>query len=179
MYFEEKTIESKPIFKGRIIEVKVDRVLLPGGQESTREIVLHAGAVAIVAIDDQENLYLVRQYRKPLEKTLLEIPAGTLEEGEEPLHCAQRELEEEVGMKAERWEKLLSYYSAPGFCNELLHIFLATGLTPGVVHLDADEFVERVIMPLDQAVKAIETGQIADGKSIIGIQCWLNRRAAK
>jgi len=154
-------------------------VLLPGGEESTREIVLHAGAVAIVAIDDDDNLYMVRQYRKPLERTLVEIPAGTMEEGEEPLQCAQRELEEEVGMKAEHWEKLLSYYSAPGFCNECLHLFLATGLTPGVAHLDADEFVERVVMPLDQAAKAVESGEIADGKSIIGILCLLNRRAAK
>ncbi|MGI6469016.1 MAG: NUDIX hydrolase [Syntrophomonadaceae bacterium] len=153
-------------------------MLLPGGEESTREIVLHAGAVAIVAIDDDDNLYMVRQYRKPVEKTLVEIPAGTLEEGEDPLHCAQRELEEEVGMKAKHWEKLVSYYSAPGFCNEHMHLFLATGLTPGTVHLDADEFVERVIMPLDEAAKAMASGEIMDGKSIIGIQYLLNRRAA-
>jgi ADP-ribose pyrophosphatase len=174
---EEKTIQSRSVFKGRIVEVRVDKVLLPGGEESTREIVLHAGAVAIVAIDDDDNLYMVRQYRKPVEKTLVEIPAGTLEEGEDPLHCAQRELEEEVGMKAKHWEKLVSYYSAPGFCNEHMHLFLATGLTPGTVHLDADEFVERVIMPLDEAAKAMASGEIMDGKSIIGIQYLLNRRA--
>lgn len=179
MHLEEKTIASTSVFKGRIIEVKVDQVRLPNGEQSTREIVLHAGAVAIVALDDEQNLYLVRQYRKPLERTLLEIPAGTLESGEEPLQCAQRELEEETGLQAEHWEKLLSYYSAPGFCNEVLHIFLATGLRPGARHLDCDEFVETVIMPLQQAYQAVNEAQLVDGKSIIGIQCLQTREVAK
>lgn len=178
MHLEEKTIESQSIFKGRIIEVKLDRVRLPDGKESTRELVLHAGAVAIIAIDAADSVYLVRQYRKPLERALIEIPAGTLEAGEDPLHCAQRELEEEIGMKAEHWVKLLSYYSAPGFCNEVLHIFMATGLTAGQTHLDCDEFVETVVMPLEKAYEAISQGQIVDGKSIIAIQTVQLLRAA-
>lgn len=179
MHLEEKTIASQSIFKGRIIEVKLDRVLLPDGNESTRELVLHAGAVAIIAIDAEDNIYLVRQYRKPLERILTEIPAGTLEAGEDPLHCAQRELEEEVGMRAEHWQKLLSYYSAPGFCNEVLHIFLATGLTAGKSNPDCDEFVEAVVMPLKRAYEAISQGQIVDGKSIIAIQTVQLLRAAR
>ncbi len=180
MHLEEKTIESKPIFKGRIIEVKLDRVLLPDGQESSREIVLHAGAVAIIAIDSEDKLYLVRQYRKPIEKTLLELPAGTLEAGEDPLHCARRELAEETGMNAASWKKLISYYSAPGFCNEILHIFLAEGLFyGGGIHTDQDEFVETVTMPFQQACEAVARGEIVDGKSIIAIQMLQLQRAAQ
>lgn len=171
MHLEEKTIASTRVFKGRIIEVKVDEVRLPNGEKSTREIVLHTGAVAIVALDEEHNLHLVRQYRKPLEKAILEIPAGTLEAGEEPLTCAQRELEEETGLKAAKWQHLLTYYSAPGFCTEIMHLFLATGLSPGTGHLDRDEFVERVSMPLQEAYQAIKEAKIVDGKSIVGIQC--------
>lgn len=138
---------------------------------------MHAGAVAIIAIDDEDNLYLVRQYRKPLERTLIEVPAGTLEAGENPLDCARRELEEETGMKAAHWERLISYYSAPGFCNEILHIFLATGLHAGSTHPDQDEFVELVTMPLLQAYKAVAKGEIVDGKSIIAIQMVQLKRA--
>lgn len=170
MNFEEKTIASQLVFKGRIIEVRVDRVSLPNGQESTREIVMHGGAVAVVPLDEQGNIWMVRQYRKPIEKVMLEIPAGTLERGEDPLVCARRELQEETGMTAKQWEKVTSYYSAPGFCNEILHIFLATGLEHGVSHPDDDEFVETVRVPLGSAYEMIFCGDIADGKSIIGIQ---------
>jgi len=174
MNFEEKTIKSQDIFSGRIIKVRVDTVSLPDGRESTREIVEHAGAVAIVAVDDANNIYLVRQYRKPVENVLLEIPAGTMEPDEEILVCAQRELEEETGLRAGSWEKILSYYSAPGFCNEKLHLFLAWDLTAGEKNPDADEFLENVSIPLKEAYRMIFTGQIVDGKSIIGIQYAFN-----
>ncbi|MDD3023998.1 MAG: NUDIX hydrolase [Syntrophomonadaceae bacterium] len=170
MQLGEKTISSREVFSGRIIKLRVDSVTLPDGNISTREIVEHSGAVAIVAVDNGNMLWMVRQYRRPLEKVLLEIPAGTLEEGEDPLSCAQRELAEETGLRAENWEKILEYYSVPGFCDEKLHLFLATELTEGQSNLDHDEFLEVDRIPLQQAYDSIFAGQIADGKSIIGIQ---------
>ncbi|MGS0764062.1 NUDIX domain-containing protein [Syntrophomonas curvata] len=175
MKFEEKTIKSEDIFSGRIIKVRVDTVSLPDGRESTREIVEHAGAVAIVALDDENNIRLVRQYRKPVEQVLLEIPAGTMEADEEALSCAQRELAEETGLQAAVWERILSYYSAPGFSDEELHLYLARDLTSGECSPDSDEFLESVSIPLNEAYRMIFTGQIVDGKSIIGIQYAFNR----
>lgn len=170
MNFKEETISSKNIFKGRILQLRVDTVRLPNSKESTREIVEHAGAVAILALDDAGNIILVRQYRKAVEQLLLEIPAGTLEVGEDPLVCAQRELREETGFSADCWEEILSYYSAPGFCNEKLHIYLAKGLREGQMDTDEDEFVETVRMPLPKAYEMIFSGEIIDGKSIIALQ---------
>src|SRR5665647_1488313 len=128
MDFEEKTVSSREIFQGKIVKLRVDTVVLPDSRQSTREVVEHAGAVAIVALDENRNIIMVRQYRKPVEEVLLEIPAGTLEANEDPLLCAQRELQEETGFTAEHWQKILAYYSAPGFCNERLHLYLASGL---------------------------------------------------
>jgi ADP-ribose pyrophosphatase len=170
MDFTEKTLESQRIFAGRIIKVRVDTVTLPDGRQSTREVVEHSGAVAIIALDNDNNIIMVRQYRKPVEGLLLEIPAGTMEENEEPLVCAQRELKEETGFTADHWEKILSYYSAPGFTDEYLHLYLASGLTGGEKALDIDEFVETIHLPLQDAYNKIFDGQIVDGKSIIGIQ---------
>lgn len=166
----EKTISSQQIFAGRIINVKVDTVKLPDGTTSTREIVAHAGAVAVIPVDQDGSVWLVRQYRKPVEKVLLEIPAGTMEPGENPQDCAVRELEEETGLSAAVWEPILSYYSAPGFCDEQLHLYLARDLKTGTSHTDRDEFVEVVKMSLDDAYQAIFSGEIIDGKSIIAIQ---------
>jgi len=170
MDLTEKTIGTKEIFTGRIIKVRVDTVRLPDGGESTREVVEHAGAVGVVAVDNDNNIIMVRQYRKPVEGVLLEIPAGTMEKGEDPLLCAQRELKEETGFTAEHWNKILSYYSAPGFTDEYLHLYLASDLTGGEIALDDDEFVETVRLPLSEAYRMIFEGHIADGKSIIGIQ---------
>ncbi|HOQ09100.1 MAG TPA: NUDIX hydrolase [Syntrophomonadaceae bacterium] len=166
----EKTISSQQIFAGRIINVRVDTVELPDGSTSTREIVAHAGAVAILPVDKDGTVWLVRQYRKPVEKVLLEIPAGTMEPGEEPRDCAIRELEEETGLQAAVWEPIVSYYSAPGFCDEQLHLYLARDLSRGSSHTDRDEFVEVVKMSLAEAYEAIFKGEIIDGKSIIAIQ---------
>ncbi|NLW90471.1 MAG: NUDIX hydrolase [Syntrophomonadaceae bacterium] len=170
MDLKEVTKDSKEIFKGRILRLRVDTVELPDGSQGTREIVEHNGAVAIIALDDEGRLKMVRQYRKAAEMIMLEIPAGTLETGEDPLDCARRELEEETGLKARHWEKILSYYSAPGFCNEVLHLYLARDLYPGEKNPDEDEFLELVDITLEQAYHMIFQGQICDGKSIIGIQ---------
>lgn len=176
MNFEEKTIRSQDIFSGRIVKLKVDTVRLPDGRESTREIIEHAGAVAIVALNKEGQIIMVRQYRKPVEQVLLEIPAGTMEKGEDPLLCAQRELREETGYTAGNWEKILSYYSAPGFTDEQLHLYMATDLSDGDTQPDEDEFVETAILPLEKAYQLIFDGQIIDGKSIIGIQYALRGR---
>jgi len=170
MDFTEKTLETQKIFSGRIIDVRVDTVSLPDGRKTTREVVEHSGAVAIVAVDDDNNIILVRQYRKPVEGVLLEIPAGTMEKDEEPLECAKRELREETGFTAQHWEKILSYYSAPGFTDEYLHLYMAESLTGGEIELDHDEFVETIRVPLQEAHQLIFQGKIVDGKSIIGIQ---------
>lgn len=175
MDLKEITKDSKEIFSGKILRLRVDTVELPDGSEGTREIVDHNGAVAIIALDDNRNLKMVRQYRKAAELTMLEIPAGTLETGEDPLDCARRELEEETGFRARQWEKILSYYSAPGFCNEVLHLYLASDLYPGKKNPDEDEFLEVADISLDQAYDMIFQGQICDGKSIIGIQYAYHR----
>ena len=170
MDFEEKTIDSKEIYNGRVIKLRVDKVSLPDSRQSTREIIEHPGAVAIIALDEQENVIMVRQYRKSAEQVMLEIPAGTREADEDPLLCAQRELQEETGFTADHWQKILSYYSAPGFCTEYLHIYSASGLHQGEGHTDDDEFVEMVRIPLREAYQMIFSGEIKDGKSIIGLQ---------
>ncbi len=175
MDLTEKTLETREIFSGRIIKVRVDTVSLPDGQQSTREVVEHAGAVAVVTLDNDNNIIMVRQYRKPVEMVLMEIPAGTMEKDEDPLMCAQRELREETGYSADHWDKILSYYSAPGFSDEYLHLYLATGLTEGEIDLDEDEYVETVHLPLKEAWRMIFTGEIVDGKSIIGIQYAMSR----
>ena len=169
MDFTEKTLESRRIFEGRVIKVRVDRVSLPGGQESEREIVEHLGAVAMVPVDARGRVYLVRQYRKPMEKMLLEIPAGKLEPGENPLECARRELTEEIGFFPGKIDKLTFYYSSPGFSNEGIHLYLATELvrqdTPG----EEDEFLEVLTMPLTEALDMVMSGEIEDGKTISGL----------
>ena len=127
---QERTISSERVYEGKIIGVRVDTVELPSGRETKREIVEHSGATAIVAVDSEGDVLLVRQYRKPVEKALLEIPAGGIEAGEDPLDCARRELAEETGFAAGRWDKLGIFYTTPGFCTEEMHVFLATGLEP-------------------------------------------------
>ncbi len=172
----EPTISSHPIYKGRIVSLRVDEVRLANGQIRQREIVEHGGAVAIVAVDDQDRVLLVRQFRKPVERFLLEIPAGTLEDGEEPDACARRELIEETGHTAERVERLVGFYSAPGFCTEYLHVYLATGLREGAASPEEDESIELVREPVSRALELIESGQIQDAKSQVGLLAYLVRR---
>lgn len=174
--FEEKTITSKKIFDGKIIKLFVDEVVLPNGQQSKREIVKHPGAVAVVAITNEDKLVLVKQYRKALEKTTLEIPAGKLEAGEEPVECAIRELEEETGYRAKHVQPLYSFYTSPGFADEIIHLFWAEDLEQGVVQLDQDEFVDLVEYSLEECVAAIEANQICDAKTILAVHLWKQKR---
>lgn len=169
MDFYEKTIASEEVFAGRIIKVRVDTVELPNGNTSTREIVSHPGGVGIIAMDEEQNVYMVRQFRKPHERTLLEIPAGKLDEGEDPRECGIRELEEETGMCAHSFELLSAFYPSVGFSAETIYLYLATDLYPGRVHLDEDEFLETEKIPLDTLVQMVMDGQIKDAKTMIAI----------
>ena len=170
----ERTIRSSTQFAGRLISLRVDEVERPDGRRATREIVGHPGAVAILAWDGA-RLGMVRQWRHAAGDVLLEIPAGTMEPGEDPRTTARRELGEEMGVAAAAWATGPSFYTAPGFCTERLTLFLATELEETQVEAPDDEDVEGEWLPLAEALGAIEDGRIADAKSIAGI-LWLARR---
>lgn len=158
---------SRVAYKGKVVTLRVDEITTPRGQVVTREVVEHPGAVVVIALDDDGLLYLVRQYRHALGRYLLELPAGGLEPGEEPLAGAQRELREEVGLAADRWTALGSFFSSPGFANELLHVFLAEGLVSGESAPDDDEDLSVVRYPLT-AVPGL--GQdLCDAKSLAAL----------
>lgn len=173
--FYEKTIASQTIYDGRVIKLKVEEVTLPDGKIAKREIVNHPGAVAILAITDDNKLIAVRQFRKALEKTIVEIPAGKLEHGEEPLDCAKRELEEETGYRASRFTHLSTFYTSPGFADELLHVYTASDLQSGPVKLDEDEFVDVLHLTLEEAQELHRNGEICDAKTIVALFAWENR----
>ncbi len=157
------------VYRGKIINLKVDRVELAGGGAAVREVVEHAGAVAVVAVDSAENVLLVRQYRYPTGKELLEVPAGMVEQGEDPLSSAKRELAEETGARASSWQYLFGFYSSPGFCDEYLRVYLARELEFASQNLDEDESIELVKIPLGRVPEEIERGAIQDAKSIAGL----------
>ncbi|GFH42526.1 ADP-ribose pyrophosphatase [Lactococcus hodotermopsidis] len=175
--FEEKTISRKDIFKGHVINVKFDRVALPGNRgEAPRELVFHNGAVAVLAITANNKIVLVRQFRKALEKVIYEIPAGKLEIGEnaDPQAAMLRELEEETGLTSENVSKIAEFYTAPGFSNEIIHLYQAKELVrvPNPRPQDADEILVRYEVTLDEAKALIKSGDIADAKTILAIQYW-------
>ncbi|PGZ99363.1 ADP-ribose pyrophosphatase [Bacillus pseudomycoides] len=169
---EERTIATEPIFDGRIIKVRVDEVVLPNGEKSKREIVKHPGAVAIIAITDDEKIVLVEQYRKAMEKVLVEIPAGKLEQGEKPEATAIRELEEETGYICDNMELITSFYTSPGFADEIVYVYEATGLKKkeDKADLDEDEFVELMEVSLEEALQLIKEQRIHDAKTMFAIQ---------
>ncbi|MGB4682564.1 MAG: NUDIX hydrolase [Dethiobacteria bacterium] len=168
---EEKGLSTTYLYRGRIINLRRDLVLPPGGGEpSFREIVEHPGAVAILALDQRGRVLLVRQYRRAAGRVLLEVPAGKLEPGEEPLACAQRELAEETGCRGGKWRKLTWFYSTPGFCDEKIHLFLAEGVTEGTPAADPGEALEPLWLDLAAAQQAVLKGEINDAKTIIALQ---------
>jgi ADP-ribose pyrophosphatase len=172
----ERTISTDRPWSGRLISVRVDHVALSSGRTTTREVVEHPGAVGILAWDDAAGrVAMVRQWRQPAAAELLEIPAGTLEPDEEPLTTAQRELGEECGLAADRWDSGPSFYTAPGFCTERLALFLARGLRAVEVERPEDEELTVTWMRLGEALAAIDAGGITDAKSIAGL-LWLARR---
>lgn len=169
MDFEETTINSKTIYTGKILNLRVDEVKLPDGKISSREIVEHSGAVAIVAVNKKDEVLMVKQYRKPVESVLLEIPAGKLEKGESKEACAQRELMEETGYFANDLKYIMDFYTTPGFSNELMHLFFAKNLVARKKEADFDENLILETIPIKQAISKIKTGEIKDGKTIVGL----------
>ena len=165
----EKTLESKRVYEGRIINLRLDSVSLENGSTAMREVVEHPGAVGIVALKENGDIVMVKQYRKAVEQVLLELPAGKLEQGEDPADCAARELTEETGYTAGDLRYLVSFYTSPGFSNEVMHMFLATDLKEGKNDPDDDEMVETVEISRDRAIDMILKGEIKDGKTIAGI----------
>ena len=160
----------KPIYKGTVVTLNVDTVRLPNGHTIDLEVIRHPGASAVVPLKEDGTVVLIRQFRHAANGFIYEIPAGKLHPKEDPLDCAARELEEEIGYKAGRFELLSSIFTAPGFADEVIHIYLATGLTIGTQNLDQDEVLEVVAMPLREAISKIEDGTIRDGKTIVGLQ---------
>jgi ADP-ribose pyrophosphatase len=169
---EEKTLHNEEIFSGKVISLHLQDVELPNGKQSKREIVKHPGAVAILAVTDDQKIVMVEQYRKALERTIVEIPAGKLEKGEEPSLCAMRELEEETGYVCENLELLLSFYTSPGFADEIVHLFVAKGLVKkeDSAALDEDEFVNLVELTLPEAVQYVKEQRIYDAKTAYAVQ---------
>lgn len=166
-----ETVESSErIFEGKIVNLRVDTVRFQNGTSGKREVVEHSGAVAIVPVlADNKTVVLVRQWRTPVGGPLLEIPAGGLEEGEDPEGCAKRELTEEIGQTAGKLVPLYTAFVAPGYCTEKIYGFLALDLSDETADADEDEFVERVEMSLEDAIAAIATGEIQDAKTIAGL----------
>lgn len=165
----EPTVASQYAYLGRVVNLRVDTVMLADGKTTKREIVEHGGSVAIVPLDAEDHVLMVRQYRKAAERELLEIPAGTLERDESPEDCAARELEEEVGHRANRLISLGQFYTSPGFCTEIMYLYLATDLQPTAAHTEADEFIAVERLPLGEAVEMVHRGEICDAKSIVGL----------
>lgn len=165
--FFEEIIEEESLFKGRIFEVRRASVRLSDGSEGTRELVDHAGGVAILAVDAAGDCFLVKQYRLAVQENLLELPAGKLEKDEDPLGAAQRELKEECGVEAASWRLLARMYPSPGYLNEVLHLYLATDLSFGESALDEGELLHVEKRPFQSLMQAIKDGEIMDAKTCL------------
>jgi|SRR5688572_21354169 len=165
---------SRNIYTGKVVTLNIDTVTLPNGVTVDLELVRHPGAAAVVPIKDDGMIVLIKQFRHAAGGFIYEIPAGKLHQGEDPTACAARELEEEIGYKPGRLELLSSIFTAPGFTDEVIHIYKATGMTQGRQHLDRDEVLEVLEVPLEKAVKMIEMGVIRDAKTMVGLQLVFN-----
>ena len=162
--------KSKHVFTGKVLTLNIDTVTLPNGFTVDLEIVRHPGAAAVVPLKDNGTVVLIKQLRHAAGGFIYEIPAGKLDRGEDPLHCAARELEEEIGYVAGRLELLTSILTAPGFTDEVIHIYKATGMTAGRQQLDRDEVLEVLEISLEEAIKMIKAGTIRDAKTIVGLR---------
>lgn len=170
MHFKLLAKEKK--YRGKIVDLTVDRLQYPSGTETVREIIEHPGGAVVVALFDNNDLLLVKQYRHPFENEVIELPAGKLDKGEDPLRCAQRELQEETGYASTGWKKLTAIYTTPGFCNEILHIFEAKNIHlsgKGQALEEGEASIRLLRVPFAEALAMIERQEIVDGKTIVGI----------
>lgn len=173
-YFQERTLSSTYIYQGKIINLRQDKVKLPDGRETIREIVEHPGAVVILALTDDNKIVMIRQFRKPVDGILWELPAGKVEPGEDLKNCALRELGEETGYYPRKIKKLITFFSTPGFCNERLTLFLAENLEKRNKNEDDDEFIKVELIKPNEALKLVEENIIKDAKTIIGILYYVS-----
>ena len=165
----EKTLSSQQIYDGRILKLRLDTVKLPSGRVTKREIVEHDDSIAIVAIDGDDNVLLVKQFRKAVEKEVLEIPAGGIDPGEEPVAAVKRELREETGFLPQRVERIGGFYTSPGYSSEFLHLFVASDLTPEKLPAEDTESIKVERVPISRILELIRTGAINDAKSVAGL----------
>ncbi len=163
-----KILKHKKIYKGRSVELALDRVRLPNGKVIDREIIYHPGSAVMIPLLNKDTIVMIRQFRYSTASFIWEFPAGTASPGELPLSCARRELEEETGYKARRWKKLLSFYPTPGVSTEIMHLYLAWDLKKTQAHLEEDEILETKTFRISEIGRMIRTGQIIDGKTILG-----------
>ena len=169
MNLRETPVEQQIQYEGRIIRLRVDKAQLPNGKIATREVVEHNGGVCIAALTEQQELLFVRQFRYPYQEVVLELPAGKIDKGEEPLACGKRELTEETGASAQQYRALGRLYPSPGYCGEVIHLFLATGLSFGRMNLDEDEFLEVERIPLEKAVQMVLDNEVPDAKTQVAV----------
>lgn len=174
---EPKLLSSELAYKGKVFDVYRDTVIEPGGRQNTREVVRHSGSVVMLAVDESANpddptVILIRQYRHAAGQFLMELPAGRIDAGEKPLAAARRELTEETGFKAERWDLLVKYFASPGFLGEWMQIYLARDLRNGTATPEDDEQIELLPTPLSEAMELVAEGKIHDGKTLIGLSLY-------
>jgi ADP-ribose pyrophosphatase len=177
-HLAEKKISGEGVYDGIFLKMKRDTVSLPDGQHAVREYLEHPGAVAILAVLDDGRILLERQYRYPIAQAVIEIPAGKLNAGEDPLLCAQRELQEETGYTAKHWSKIRRIHPVISYSTEFIDIYLAEGLSPGPARLDEEEFLDVFAAPLEELLNWVEMGKITDVKTIISTY-WLERRRSR
>lgn len=177
MELEEKTLNTHVIHEGVVTDYLIKEVELPNGKKATREIVLHAPAASVLAVTEEGKALFVKQYRKAIEQAIYEIPAGLVDEGEDPLLAAQRELGEETGYQAEEWEIIAEFYTSVGFCNEYLYVYGAKGLSKleEALELDEDEFLEVVELTYEEAMEKYRSDQMPDSKTVVGLMHWKSK----
>jgi len=175
----EKKLATQQIYQGRAVNIRVDTVEKASGRKTTREVVEHSDCIAVVAIDEQDNVLLVRQFRHPVGRFLLEIPAGGIDPGEEPIDSVRRELQEEIGYFPQKIDKLGGFYATPGYGTEYLYCFLATDLVPARLVAEDTEDIELVRVSLDEIPRLIASGAICDAKSIAALLMFLFIRQVK